>query len=749
MLKVRNSIVKFFGFARTLLSSRRFRRLLLGYAAVFMLPLVLLGGWIFRSAVTERRSDIESETLGKLGIIAEMVDQQLEYAEYVAYDVGGTSCLRPYVLPASVSSTMEGIEALSQYRLSNDFWEDIYYCLESNAEKVYSTKGIMDREVLTRVKLGVSDEQGQAMYAQLNQLDGTMKLMSLRNQNTNDDQLLCLLPVQHPAARYDGAVICQVNLKNLRNILAAFGNHKCAIYIMDSNGGVLLAQRPRLWPDDGILAGLPSSESVSETEYGSDAYSVVSCQSEQYGLRYAVVMPADLFYQKTQSMRNTVTGLITLAGVMGAMMIALLSWHSYRLMKIMRDIAVEEMPQLNGSHTDELNAILEMVSHSREQRTQLEHSMQNQKQQIMNQTLRLLLSGFKAEDEPVLRRAMEAANICLDRGMMTVFLLADQDGVRRQSAVDAAQLRESFRHTPYQVYPYPRADLGALAIVASHPEGEQADLAKLLHDEMQTVGECDPILAVGGQCRKISQLASMLNQACAALKWARSHFAGGVVFFDGLEDESDGIDELKRQHVQAIHQGDADLALRLVEQLIAQLTANHSYEFARAAACELINGLLTLNKELKAELDARDISAAMRYDTLDRLCATLNSVTRQMAETVSMRRARSGANRSHELLDYVERSFQDPDLSLKRLADEFDLSPNYVSHILRESAGTGFSEYLSDLRMRYVKERLVATDVSIKEIVLSAGYRDVPNFMRKFKQVMGVTPGEYRKNNPR
>ena len=40
---------------------------------------------------------------------------------------------------------------------------------------------------------------------------------------------------------------------------------------------------------------------------------------------------------------------------------------------------------------------------------------------------------------------------------------------------------------------------------------------------------------------------------------------------------------------------------------------------------------------------------------------------------------------------------------------------------------------------------LRSTDQSVKEIVSKVGYQDVPNCIRKLRQVVGQTPGRYRR----
>ena len=46
--------------------------------------------------------------------------------------------------------------------------------------------------------------------------------------------------------------------------------------------------------------------------------------------------------------------------------------------------------------------------------------------------------------------------------------------------------------------------------------------------------------------------------------------------------------------------------------------------------------------------------------------------------------------------------------------------------------------------MNEFKRLLVQSDETIRELVLQIGYNDVPNFLRKFKSLEGMTPGQYR-----
>ncbi len=58
-----------------------------------------------------------------------------------------------------------------------------------------------------------------------------------------------------------------------------------------------------------------------------------------------------------------------------------------------------------------------------------------------------------------------------------------------------------------------------------------------------------------------------------------------------------------------------------------------------------------------------------------------------------------------------------------------------------------FSKYIQELRMEKIKQALIESDRPIKDIIREAGYYDVSNYTRKFRTLVGVTPGQFRTLN--
>ena len=94
---------------------------------------------------------------------------------------------------------------------------------------------------------------------------------------------------------------------------------------------------------------------------------------------------------------------------------------------------------------------------------------------------------------------------------------------------------------------------------------------------------------------------------------------------------------------------------------------------------------------------------------------------------------------------FVEEHCFHPDFSLAYLADHFSVSSVYMSTFFTKRMKTTLTDYVWELRLQRAKYLLETTDAPIDKISVEVGY-DIPSsFRRKFKQELGITPSEYRR----
>ncbi|MGM0165156.1 hypothetical protein IGI39_000097 [Enterococcus sp. AZ135] len=103
----------------------------------------------------------------------------------------------------------------------------------------------------------------------------------------------------------------------------------------------------------------------------------------------------------------------------------------------------------------------------------------------------------------------------------------------------------------------------------------------------------------------------------------------------------------------------------------------------------------------------------------------------------------SNGQLTEEILAYIDARLEQ--VTLEEVAQKFHFHPNYLSSLLKEKTGHSFTEIVLFRRIDHCKSYLVQTDLTIQTIVERLGYKDKAFFYKRFKQIEGVTPRQYRK----
>ncbi|QYR22963.1 AraC family transcriptional regulator [Paenibacillus sp. sptzw28] len=135
-----------------------------------------------------------------------------------------------------------------------------------------------------------------------------------------------------------------------------------------------------------------------------------------------------------------------------------------------------------------------------------------------------------------------------------------------------------------------------------------------------------------------------------------------------------------------------------------------------------------------------------QWETVDELEAGCTRIFETMYNNMHALRD-SYSNRAviGDIRNYIEENFANPDLSLDYLSEKFQLNAKNVSKMFKEEFGENFVDFLIGLRMNSAKRMLTETHKSMQEISLEVGYYNYNSFNRAFKNVVGLSPRDYRK----
>lgn len=96
-------------------------------------------------------------------------------------------------------------------------------------------------------------------------------------------------------------------------------------------------------------------------------------------------------------------------------------------------------------------------------------------------------------------------------------------------------------------------------------------------------------------------------------------------------------------------------------------------------------------------------------------------------------------------LQYIEDHYLS--CSLVDMAKHFGFHPNYLSSLLKQGTGKSFKELLQLQKMSKASIILMNSNLPISAIVEQVGYSSVTFFHKKFKEVYGMTPSDFRQKS--
>jgi len=87
----------------------------------------------------------------------------------------------------------------------------------------------------------------------------------------------------------------------------------------------------------------------------------------------------------------------------------------------------------------------------------------------------------------------------------------------------------------------------------------------------------------------------------------------------------------------------------------------------------------------------------------------------------------------------------DEDIALSSIANNLNISKNYLCSIFKQQTGENFLEYATKAKMERAKILLKKHDYKVYEVSDLLGYKETSYFSKLFKKHTGYTPAEYKK----
>ena len=286
------------------------------------------------------------------------------------------------------------------------------------------------------------------------------------------------------------------------------------------------------------------------------------------------------------------------------------------------------------------------------------------------------------------------------------------------------------------------------------------NIHRICHEIQKKVKEViglETSIGIGSWVRSPYELIYSYRLAAKAIDYR--YLLGGNLLFDMEEKKTDNsiflINDLETL-TEAIKSGDR----RLMEETLGQIeTEIKSALVEKSYACIYLQQVIraigntcqSLSEEPEKIIAQREalLKAVTEQRTFSQAAALVEKYAQEVFDELQELNSSSGQRQGMLAMDYIQKNYMDPCLSLNSICSYLNISTSYFSTIFKDETGETFTEVLIRTRMEKAKELLENTTLKNYEIAEKVGFSDPHYFGISFKKMTGCTPTEYAREKRR
>ncbi|WP_438444127.1 helix-turn-helix domain-containing protein [Gorillibacterium sp. sgz5001074] len=526
------------------------------------------------------------------------------------------------------------------------------------------------------------------------------------------------------------------------------------------------------YEDYGLISKLLVSheeEKLWTEKWNGRSLSIHSLQSHYNGWKYVTVIPTSDLTRHLQKIKET-TFLICLLLILGSTAATgILSKRWYRGLQSLMDLVknkggLGDAPK-NQNEFTLIRNYFESLSASNEQLgRQIEESMPLLRANFIQKMLTEPLDGS------LLERA-EYYSIPVKHPYYTV-ICVELDNMRGQTEKDLNLFHYAVINIAKEILSRAAEGLvvrmhsGHIAILVNHGVEEEAsedpngailkNKAFFIAEEIRSVSESllhiTVTMGIGHSYEGLALARSSYREALEALEYQLVEGSGRVLYIGHIKPETASFDypyEIEQQIVTHLKLAHLSHIQSLLDDFAEALRVDlYHHEHVRQSFAQLIAASLRTLYEMDPNgAQLYDYNLYQRLNELNTSAKIVNWLKTEVYPPIVEHLSSKAVQRNHSMvshvLDYIHEHY-DTDVSLSLLAGRISMPLSQLSFMFKEEVGMTFSDYLISHRMEKARDLLETTDLKISEIAERLRYNNSQNFIRVFKKINGIPPGEYR-----
>lgn len=736
-----------------------FHRYVFSYLLVFLLPFSIVSFIWYQTSTTSINNQIDLSAKNQLIQVQSIMSGNLSQLDLITkqmtYNVSLTEKMATHPYYAS-----EMIKELQRYKIYSNLIEELYMYFYDLPDRMFSSSGQLDLSTFIdrRYDSFIFDETGLR-----NSLKTTVPLIYTVPKVSFDESLGLMsyfVPLTSAEGSRYGTVMYTMKMTDIQRALeTAIDQESGNIFMLDSDYHLLAASSmdniPEFMYQPAKVKQLMQQE-TQKTDQGTFRISTV--QDEDFGITYLALTNGSLALKdvKNTQMRSLLLVLFLLGT--GVAIVIFISRRQYRPIHELEKLMEQQIGNVTSDEElDSLDKIGHQVVTFLKQNKELHQEIRRQTPHAREQVLRKLLMG-RFKDEKEIDLLLKAVDVKLYPESYFV-MLVDTRMVTTATSIQNQEFLMSFLDDiageNYQAYGSELLSSQAIALLVSVDKNtDPQKVVKEIVAKIVLENVVAPSVGVGGVVTELGSVNHSYIEGLAALEYHTiSGLPNQILFFNDIKytkknEEFSYPTEEQLKLRQSLQQGNFEIAEETINELVQKgIQEQPTLAGMKLYSYYLLNSVVTSGVEIVGENFFQEAEKAADFSNIFELQKELLLMSKQICLVVQKNPKNQESQLQKDIFTYLDANYTSQDFSLERVAEAFEVSVSYLSRFIKKESGVTFSKYVQDRRLEKIKRDLIETGAPIKDIITAAGYYDVSNYTRKFKTIVGMTPGQYREKN--
>lgn len=261
-------------------------------------------------------------------------------------------------------------------------------------------------------------------------------------------------------------------------------------------------------------------------------------------------------------------------------------------------------------------------------------------------------------------------------------------------------------------------------------------------------------LGVGNDLPTLDDLPKSYMGASTAIDYRHMVGSNCVIYYDEIISNMKDLTNYPSAELklfrQAIKKGNVNEIDSILNKILNYFTGNTMPLFiARGICFEIITVVEENARKLGGEHQELfdkypDIFSITKYESVFKIIELVKLISYDVCKSLNITYDKDNKILINNMKEYIHDNYMEADFTLQSMADHFNMQKTNLSTFYKDHSGVNIFELATELRMDAAKEMLRNSQLPVNQISAQIGYDNVSSFIRRFKQIYGVTPGNYR-----